>query len=139
VQTDATRALVRDVYGAYASGDRDRLAALIDEDIDWIMSGPVQLFSFFGARRGKAAVLATLAGIAQDYELQRYEPEVIIVEGDRAVVNSNVAFVQRSTGRLIRFRPVALLRFRANRLVEFREVADTFDMAEQALGRWLVK
>ena len=57
---------------------------------------------------------------------------------DRAAVMSNVAFVQRATNRMLSFRLVNLLRFRDGRVIEFREFSDTFDVVEQALGRWLV-
>jgi ketosteroid isomerase-like protein len=137
VNDDATRALVRDLYDGYARGDQERVAALIDDDIDWIIHGPVQVFPFTGPRRGKAQVLQTLGDIAKDYALERYEPELIIVEESRAAVLSNVAFVQRATKRTLTFRIVDFLRFRDGRLVEFREFTDTFDVVEQALGRWL--
>ena len=104
VSNDETRTLVRDLYAAYAAGDDARVAAMIDDDVEWIIYGPVQVFSFVGARRGKAAVLETLAGIAHDYALERYQPDIIVVEGERAAVMSNVAFVQRSTGRTLSFR-----------------------------------
>jgi ketosteroid isomerase-like protein len=138
VTGDEMRTLVRELYAAYAGGDGARVAELIDDDVDWIIHGPVQVFSFVGARQGKAAVLETLAGIAADYALERYRPEVIIVDGERAAVMSNVAFVQRSTGRMLSFRIANFLRFRDGRLVEFREFWDTFDVVEQALGRWLI-
>src|SRR5262249_36012989 len=128
----------RDLYEGYARGDQERVAALIDDEIDWIMHGPVQVFPFTGPRRGKTQVLQTLADIAKEYELERYEPELVIVEDDRAAVLSNVAFVQRATKRTLTFRIVNFLRFRDGRLVEFREFTDTFDVVEQALGRWLV-
>ena len=134
---DATRALVQNLYDAYSRGDRDRLAVLLDDNIDWIIHAPVQVFSFAGARHGKAEVLATLTGITRDYVLERYEPEVIIVENDRAAVTSSVAFKQRTTGRTLSFRNANFLRFQGGRLVEFREFIDTFDVVEQALGRWL--
>jgi len=137
VSDDAARALVRDLYDAYSRGDGERFAAFIGEDIDWIIHGPVQVFPFVGPRHGKAEVLATLAGIAKDYALERYEPVVIIVENDRAAVMSNVAFKQRATGRTLSFRSANFLRFQERHLVEFREFIDTFDVVEQALGRWL--
>jgi len=76
--------------------------------------------------------------LGRDYALERYEPEIMIVEDDRAAVMSNVAFVQRATQRMLSFRVVDLLRFRSQRVVEFHEFSDTFDVVEQALGRWLV-
>jgi ketosteroid isomerase-like protein len=137
VADEDTRALVRDLYTAYAGGDRARVADIIDDDVDWIIYGPVQVFDFVGARHGKTAVLEALAALAADYAVERYEPEVILVDGERAAVMSNVAFVQRATGRTLSFRIANFLRFRSGRLVEFREFSDTFDVTEQALGRYL--
>jgi len=137
VADEDTRALVRDLYTAYAVGDRARVADIIDDDVDWIIYGPVQVFDFVGARHGKVAVLEALAALAADYAVERYQPEVILVDGERAAVMSNVAFVQRATGRTLSFRIANFLRFRAGRLVEFREFSDTFDVTEQALGRYL--
>ena len=134
---EATRAIVRELYDAYARGDVERFAGMIADDIEWIIHGPVQVFPFVGPRHGKEEVLATLAGIAKDYALERYEPDIIIVENDRAAVSSNVAFKQRTSGRTLSFRNANFLRFRDGRLVEFREFMDTFDAVEQALGRWL--
>ena len=134
---DATRTMVREMYDAYSRGDSARFAALVHEDIDWLIHGPVQVFPFVGPRRGKAEVMATLAGIAREYALERYEAEVIVVEDDRAAVMSNVAFKQRATGRMLSFRNANFLRFQGGHLIEFREFIDTFDVVEQALGRWL--
>ena len=132
-----TRAVVSELYDAYARRDFDRVAALIDEDVDWIIYGPVQVFPFAGHRRGRNAVLEALGGIAKDYMLERYVPKIIVVEGDRAAVMSEVAFKQRSTGRTVTCQLANFLRFRDGRLIEFREFANTFDLVEQALGRWI--
>jgi ketosteroid isomerase-like protein len=138
VDTNVTRALVHELYDAYARGDSERVGQLIDDDIDWIIHGPVQVFPFLGPRRGKAEVLKTLADIAEGYAIERYAPEIVIVDEDRAAVLSNVALRQRATNRMLSVRLANFLRFRAGKLVEFREFSDTFDVVEQALGRWLV-
>ena len=132
-----TRAAVTDLYAAYGRRDFDRVAELIDEEIDWIIYGPVQIFPFAGHRHGRNAVLEALGGIAKDFVLERYDPLVVIVEGDRAAVMSDVAFKQRSTGRTISMHLANFLRFQDGRLIEFREFANTFDLVEQALGRWI--
>jgi ketosteroid isomerase-like protein len=132
-----TRDLVTDLYAAYARGDAERIAELIDDDIDWIIHGPMQIFPFAGHRRGKMAVLEALGALAKDYMLERYEPRSMLVDGDRAAVRSDVAFKQRATGRTLRFHIANFLRFRDGRVVEFREFANTFDVVEQALGRML--
>jgi ketosteroid isomerase-like protein len=135
---DATRAAVTDLYDAYARGDGERVARYIDDEIDWVIHGPVQVFPFAGARRGKRAVLDALGAIAKDYSIERYVPQLVAVDGDSAAVMSNVAFRQRSTGRVLSFHIADFMRFRDGRIVEFREFANTFDLVEQALGRFIV-
>ena len=135
--TQSTRAIVEDLYAAYSRHDFDRVTALIHDDIDWIIYGPIQVFPFAGARRGKAAVLEALGGIAKDYSLESYVPKIMLVEGDRAAVMSEVAFKQRSTDRTLRFILANFLRIADGRLIEFREFANSFDLVEQALGRFI--
>jgi ketosteroid isomerase-like protein len=132
-----TRAAVTELYDAYSRRDFERIAAIIDDDIDWIIYGPVQVFPFAGQRHGRVAVLEALGGIAQDYLLERYEPRIIIVEGDRAAVMSEVDFQQRSTGRTVSTQLANFLRFRDGKLIEFREFSNSFDLVEQVLGRWI--
>ena len=134
---DATRAVVRDLYDSYARRDFNRVAALIHDDVDWVIYGPVEVFPFAGQRRGRAAVLQALGGIAEQYSLESYLPEVIIVDGERAAVMSDVTFIQRATNRKLRFRLANFLRFEDGKLIEFREFANMFDLVEQALGRMI--
>lgn len=135
--TDQTRAVVRDLYDAYERRDFDRVAALIHDDIDWIIYGPRHVFPFVGQRQGRAAVLQALAGIAEQYVLDSYVPELILADGERAAVISDVSFTQRSSQRKLRFRLANFLRLKDGRVIEFREFANTFDVVEQALGHYL--
>jgi len=137
VANQDVRTLVRDMYSAYEARDFSRVGDLIHDDVDWIIYGPKEVFPFVGPRQGKAAVLAALKDIATDYELNRYTPEITLVDGDRAAVMSDVSFTQKSSGRKLRFRLVNFLRFKDGRIVEFREFANTFDLVAQALGREL--
>lgn len=134
---NATRDAVDALYEAYAARDIDRFAAMIHDDIEWIIYGPVQVFPFQGPRRGKTQVLDVIAAIARDYAIERYVPEIVIVEGDRAAVMSDCAFRQRATNRTLSMRLADFLRFQDGRLIEFREFADTFDAVEQAIGKWI--
>ncbi len=129
-----TRAAVNDLYAAYRGRNFQRIAEIIDEDVDWVIHGPVQVFPFAGPRRGRTAVLEALGSIAKDYSLESYQPRVVIVEGDQAAVLSDAVFQQRETGRTVTLQIADFLRFRNGRLVEFREFSDTFDLVEQTLG-----
>ena len=132
-----THAAVRDLYEAYERRDFERVAALLHDDIDWVIYGPVSVFPFAGPRRGRAAVLEALAGIAERFAVESYTREIVVVEGDRAAVMSDVSFRQRETDRLLRFRLANFLHFQDGRVIEFREFANTFDVVEQALGHEL--
>jgi len=134
---ETTRAAVTDLYSAYAGGDGERMAALIADDVDFIIYGPVQVFPFAGRHQGKRAALEALGRIAEDYLLESYVPQVTVIDGDGAAVMSDVAFKQRSSSRTLRFHIADFLRFRNGRLVEFREFMNTFDVAQQALNRLL--
>jgi ketosteroid isomerase-like protein len=125
------------MYDAYERRDFERVAALIHDDIDWIIYGPVSVFPFVGPRRGRNDVLKALAAIAESYALESYKREIIVVEGDRAAVMSDASFRQRVTDRMLRFRIANFLRFQDGRLIEFREFVNSFDLVEQALGHEL--
>ena len=94
-----TRATIIELHSAYRAGDVDRVAAVIHDDIDWVIHGPTRIFPFSGARKGKAQVIEVLAAIAETYELKRYDHERLIVEGENAALISQTSFVQRATGR----------------------------------------
>jgi ketosteroid isomerase-like protein len=136
--TTATHEVVHALYDAYERRDLDRVGTLLHDDIDWIIYGPISVFPFAGARRGRAAVLEVLKAIGDAYTVERYEREIVIVEDERAAVMSDASFRQPATGRVLRFRIANFLRFEDGRLIEFREFTNTFDVVEQALGRELV-
>ena len=60
------------------------LEALIDEDVDWAIYGPIDMFPFFGARRGKAAVLEVVRQIADNVRVHRFDRESIMLGVDSA-------------------------------------------------------
>jgi uncharacterized protein len=137
VAESETRATVDELCADYMRRDFARLAALIHDDIDWIVCAPVMLFPFAGPRRGRAAVLEALAGIAESYPLESYTRELVIIEGERAAVVADLRVTQRATNRTLRFRVADFLRVVDGRVIELREFANTFDLVEQARGREL--
>jgi len=80
-----TRAIVGELYDAYRRRDFERVAALIHDDIDWVIYAPMSVFPFAGPRHGPAAVLAAMAEIAVSFSLESYNPQVTIIEGARGV------------------------------------------------------
>ena len=57
------RALVEAFYKAYAARDAAKVAEFLDDDVEWTISGPVDVLPFCGTRHGKAAVLDLSQGV----------------------------------------------------------------------------
>ena len=60
------------------------LDALLDEDVDWAIYGPIDMYPFFGSRRGKAAVIDVIRQIADNFRVHRFDRELIMLGVDSA-------------------------------------------------------
>src|ERR1700719_1471068 len=69
----------RALHRAINDRQHEDLEALIDEDVDWAIYGPIDMFPFFGARRGKAAVLEVIRQIADNIRVHRFDRESIML------------------------------------------------------------
>ena len=129
------RPRVEAFYQASADRDVERIAAMLDDNVDWLVQGPVDVFSFFGQRRGKAAVLDGYREVAQRLEVTGYVLEALLVDGDRGAALVRLTAIVRATGKVMSVRTSQFSRFRDGKLVEMRGVLDSFDMVEQTIGR----
>ena len=110
------------------------LEALIDDDVDWAIYGPIDMFPFFGARRGKAAVLEVIRQIAQNVRVHRFDRESIMLGVDSASSMMRYSLTALDTNKPISLRLAHFAQFKAGRLINIRVLVDTFDLVEQALG-----
>ena len=111
------------------------LETLIDEDVDWAVYGPIDMFPFFGARRGKAAVLEVIKRIADNVRVHRFERESILLGADSASSMMRYSLTALDSNKPISLRLAQFAQFKAGRLASIRVLVDTFDLVEQALGR----
>jgi ketosteroid isomerase-like protein len=111
------------------------LEALIDDDVDWAIYGPVDMFPFFGARRGKPAVLEVVRQIADNVRIHRSDRETIMLGVDSASSMLRYSLTSLDSNKPISLRVAHFAQFRAGRLTSIRVLVDTFDLVEQALGR----
>lgn len=110
------------------------LEALLDEDVDWAIYGPIDMFPFFGARRGNAAVIEVIRQIAENVRVHRFDRESIMLG-----VNSASSMIRYSLTALDSSKPVSLrlahfAQFRAGKLTNLRVLVDSFDLVEQTVG-----
>jgi ketosteroid isomerase-like protein len=111
------------------------IEALIDEDVDWAIYGPIDMFPFLGARQGKDAVLDVIRQIADNFRVRRFDRETIMLGVDSASSMLRYSLTALDSDKPISLRVAQFTQFRAGRLISMRVLIDTFDLVEQALGR----
>jgi ketosteroid isomerase-like protein len=110
------------------------LEALLDEDVDWTIYGPIDLFPFFGSRRGKAAVIEVIGEIADNVRVHRFERESIMLGQDSASSMMRYTLTTQDSSKPISLRIAHFAQFRDGKLSSLRVLVDTFDLVEQAVG-----
>ncbi len=118
-----------------AARQTQRVAPLLDDNIEWTAFGPIDLFPFFGHRRGKTAVLAMCGEIAASLQLRGCDKESTLTDGDQAASLLKLNAVYTRTGRVLSLRLALFAQFHDGKLLRLRALFDSFDAAEQALGR----
>src|ERR1700736_47994 len=124
----------RAVHSAINERQLEGLEALIDEDIEWAIYGPTDVFPFFGARRGKAAVIEVIRQIADNVRVHRFERESIMLGQDSASSMMRYTLTTEDSSKPISLRIAHFAQFRDGKLSRLRVLVDTFDLVEQAVG-----
>jgi ketosteroid isomerase-like protein len=129
------RSTVQAFYQAYVSLDSARVEPFLDDDVDWSISGPVDVLAFCGQRRGKAAVIEMFDRLFPNaFRVTGFEPQSLLIDGERAALLFTLSGVTHVTNRKVSYRVAHFLRFRDDKVFEFRSIIDSFDAAEQVLG-----
>jgi ketosteroid isomerase-like protein len=113
----------------------DDIAELIDDEVEWAIYGPIDMFPFLGARRGKAAVLEVIRQIAENFRVHRFDRETVMLGVDTAASMLRFTFTSLDSSKPVVLRLAHFAQFKAGRLSRIRVLLDTFDLVEQALGR----
>lgn len=125
----------RVLHDAITHQQIDELAPMIADDIDWAIYGPIDMFSFLGARCGKAAVLDVCRQIVGSIRIHRIERESVMLGVDSGAAMMRFSITALHSNRPISLRLAQFARFKADQLLSMRVVIDTFDLVEQALGQ----
>jgi ketosteroid isomerase-like protein len=125
----------RALHAAIDQRQQHDLAPLLDEDVEWAIFGPIDMFPFLGARRGKAAVLEVCRQIADHVRVRRFDRESIMLGVDSAASMIRYSLTAIDSNKPISLRLAHFAQFKAGRLSSLRAVLDSFDLVEQALGR----
>ena len=132
--TRTTREIAEAFYRAYTARDTAAMAEFLADDVEWTISGPVDVLPFCGTHYGKAAVLDLVEnGVPAVFRVFSFALDQMLVDGDRVATLDRLAARCRD-GRVISYRLAHFLRFEHDRLVENLSLIDSFDAVEQVLG-----
>lgn len=106
---------------------------LIDEDVEWTLHGLVELFPYFGARRGRAAVMEVIRQIADKVRVYRFDRESIMlgVEAASSMLRYSLTLIE--TNKPVRVRLAHFAQFREGRLSSMRVLVDSYELVEQTV------
>ena len=135
---DLNRRLAEGFYDALASRDAGRIASYLSDDVDWMSMGPVEMLSFCGPRRGKAAVMEVFQRLLPAVvDVTSYVTDILLVDGDRAAGLNRLTGRLHATGRVITCRLANFMRFRDGKICEYRSLLDSFAAVEEFIGQRL--
>jgi ketosteroid isomerase-like protein len=129
------RSVVEAYYKAYAARDAKAVADFLDDNVQWTISGPVDVLPFCGKRYGKAAVLDLIQRLVPEvFTVFSFTSDSMLIDGDRVATLNRLAATCAADGRVIRYRLAHFTRFRDGKVIENLSLLDSYDAAEQVLG-----
>ena len=102
-------------------------------NVEWITPGPSDLPTA-GRRRGRQQVAEFFKGVNSLSEIQRFEPESFVSEGDRVVVLGNETTRFKATGKVLDMRWAHVFTVRNGKVVAFEEYQDTSALMAELRG-----
>jgi len=124
----------RALHRAINERQLEDIEPLLDDEVEWAIYGPIDLFSFFGQRRGKAAVLEVIRQIGENLRVHRFDRERIMLGVDSAASMLRYSLTALDSNKPISLRLAHFAQFKAGRLTSFRVLVDSFDLVKQTVG-----
>jgi ketosteroid isomerase-like protein len=125
--------VVRDAYLAYRDRNFDALRNCLAKDVRWFALGPPDLIPTAGTRYGHEQVEQYFVTLDVIENVQSFEPEEFIVEGDKVVAMGHLQRHVDSTGSLLQSPWVHIFTLSNEKISDFRSFYDTA-AAVTALG-----
>ena len=122
--------IVKDFFAAIGSGDKQRLLALVAEDIEWIIPG--EDWPLAGTHRGHAGLTDLLQKASATVETSFPEPPEFVAQGDRVLVVGVATGKIKATNKPFKDDWVFDITVRDGKVTNIREYIDTQALARAA-------
>lgn len=129
------RSRVEAFFAAYAARDAGRVAAFIHDDVEWTISGPVDILPFCGTYYGPAKVLDLMQHrVPAVLRVFHFVPDSFLIDGNQAATLTRLSARRAVDGRVISYRVANFFRFRDGKVISNLSLLDSFDAVEQVIG-----
>jgi ketosteroid isomerase-like protein len=120
--------ILKDTYAAFGRGDVAAILRDVDPNIEWDVAGPKEI-PWAGSSRGHDGVTKFFATIDAEAEVQSFEPQNFIADGDKVVVLGSEKIRSKRTGRTYEANWAHVFTVVGGKIVKFREYTDTSAIA----------
>jgi len=120
--------VVKDFFAAIGSGDKERVLAMVAEDIEWIVPG--EDWPLAGTHRGHAGIGDVLHKASEEVETAYPAPPEFVAQGERVLVIGVATGKIKATHKAFKDEWVFDITVRDGKLTRIQEYIDT-----QALAR----
>ncbi len=131
-----SRSVVDAFFKVYAVRDAAKVAAFLDDEVEWTVSGPVDILHFCGTHKGKVDVLDLIGRkVPAVLRVFSFVPESYLVDGDQVATLHRLAARRAGDGRVVSYRVANFMRFRNGKVFKNLSLLDSFDAVEQLVGQ----
>ena len=120
--------LVKDFFAAIGSGDKQRVLALVTEDVEWIVPG--EGWPLAGTHRGHAGIADVLQKASKEVEMTYPKPPEFVAQGDRVFVIGVATGTIKATKKAFKDEWVFDITVRDGKLTRIQEYIDTQALAQ---------
>ena len=128
MSTEKNIQVVQDFFAAIGSSDKQRVLALVTEDIEWIVPG--EGWPLAGTHRGHAGLAGVLKKASEEIEMTYPKPPEFVSQGDRVLVVGVATGKIKATTKPFKDDWVFDITVRDGKLTKIREYIDTQALAE---------
>ena len=120
--------VVKDFFAAIGIGDKQRVLALVAEDVEWIIPG--EDWPLAGTHRGHAGVAEVRQKASEEIETTYPKPPEYVAQGDRVLVVGVANGKIKATNKTFVDHWVFDITVKNGKLMSIREYVDTQALAQ---------
>jgi uncharacterized protein len=122
--------IVQKAYEAFGRGDVTTIMEMIDEDVEWILPGDMEMSpNILGRRRGKEVVRQWFGQLAVDMEFEEFTPMEFIAQNDKVAVMGHSRTRVKATGKVAESDWMQVFTIKDGKVIRFQEYFDTYARA----------